>query len=793
MSIGCAHGWHHSTKPPRPAVTPQLMTPEAPRVDVPGPTTAPRHPLTVKPDALPPGGRARFPAFDGDSFHLTLPVRRRDDVSAQQVLDEVIAPLLRAVGFERGVRALQMPPAAGLKQPVGDFKGLAQAVADEYAANPRLKRRHTQEMIDVFLGRAEPSRQIDRDLEAGEGMTFAQYVAGLERLEIEYPFQQVDGDVPIEHTLLVASRWQGQGITSAWGSLISRYVIGNARRLAPVQAGPAAVKGLHELPDLDCASPQPIEGPFLVLLPYRTVAGGNTELRYAYRMLVQIIWLGQTGTGLVWVDADDGKVLKFISFLEGGISAAGATYNRDPGIGTTTGSFQVDAAMANQYTLQLAGFSNRVDYQGDGMAGFNATDVNIADSGNGSSGTFANFNQAPINDPVQALCAAGTNKGFEQVSFFSILQRDYRLVTSQGIFTPFPTSPFSPQLENPGIGCNGNASMTFGACGGYTNAMCPNFADGTTGVANMLNTAHDNTWIGHELGHSITPRLTSGRPANWCGMPGCAIPVGWGNFHDLCDAWSAHFENTNCWSGWFAKNLNGANGALNCLTSSEGGWSPRLSQVTTPFNPGAPGDHFPEHRAGNVCGYCDMQVAAAALWEVRVGMRSKCRPSGMPQYGVRFQRALKETGFLGFAPNTSDLGSFQSLLDLETKMAEQWITSGSPMGPPAFAHNGPHTTNKVTAGFARAGIFLVPYQCLDGNAGTHDPAACASTDIAADAVIDIDDNEPGDDLTLNGVNLPEFDYLRAGGPAPTFRVWTGPRYRLDGAAGASSFNNPAPC
>jgi len=794
--MGFAAGCPPNVEHPRPRPNPKQprIGVEPPRVDVPGPVAKYRTPLQVDPGALPQGARAALPAHDGDPVFVSFPVRQRDALSSREAMAESVAPVLRAVGFEAGQKGLRSPPANGVPQPVGNFRGLAQVVAAEYAANPKLMRRRTQQMLDVFLGKAKPDETLNKAIESGEGMTFAQFVAGLERLEIQYPFLQVDGDVPIEHTLLIASRWQGQGITSLWGSVFSHYAVGNQRRLSPQDAVHRAMEEVSKLPDVECASGRPLEGPFLVLLPYTTLPDGRTDLRYAYRMLVSINFSGQTGPALVWIDADTGKIDKFLSFLDSGVGAQGNAYNRDPGIGTATPFFQVDPSSGGQYTLQLSGFSNRPDYQGDGSAGLNALDVSISDSAGGSSATFANFNQAPLNDATQALCGGGTNKGYQQVSFFSTLQRDYNQVISQGIFSPFPTSPFNPIIESLTAGCNAYAGLNFGACAGYTSASCPNAADGTNSSSNWLNTAHDATWIAHELGHSITPRLTSGRPSDWCGSPPCTIPVGWGNFHDLCDAWSAHFENTNCWSGWFAKNVNGLNGGLNCASSDEDGWAPRLHQVTAPFNPGAPGDHFPEHRmAGHTIGYAEMQVAAAALWEVRTGMRSKCRPSGVPQYGVRFQRALKQTGFLGFAPANTDLGSFQSLYDLEAKLTDQWATSGSPGGPPGFAHNGPASTNKVTAGFAKAGVFLIPYQCIDGDAATHDPLACPSADNGADAVVDVDDNDTSDDLTLNGVNMPEVDYLRQGGPAPTFHVWTGPRYRLDGAGGAASITNPSPC
>ncbi len=447
---------------------------------------------------------------------------------------------------------------------------------------------------------------------------------------------------------------------------------------------------------------------------------------------------------------------------------------------------------------------NRVDYLGDGDA---TNDVSIADNTNGSSATLANFDQAAINDETQALCASGTNKAYQQVNFFGTIYRYYQRSLWLGIFTPFPRSgglstdsptPLNPKVESASAGCNAWSSMDYGACQGYFDAACPSYWDGTNSWAgSAMNFAHDNPVIGHELGHLITPRFTSARPSDWCGMSPCSIPVGWGTFHDLADFWADHFESTNCTAGWVTKNTGGVDNSLNCANHVETGSLPRLHDVTVPFNEAAPGDHFPEHRAGgNTGGYADGQIAAAALWQVRLGMRSKCRPSGIPQFGVRFARALKQAGFLGFTPDNSDRGTFQQLYDLEKKMLDQWATAGSPGGPPAFRHNGAHTANKVTAGFARTGLFLIPYQCLDGDAATGDPSSCpvaGGGEFGGDAVIDIDDNDVADDFSINGVDHPDFDFLELDGPAPTFHVWTGPRYRLDGAGGASTFTNPAPC
>lgn len=769
-----------------------------PHIDVPGPWTASQRPLlAVAPSALPKGAGAHLPAYDGDSFFVTLPVRQRDSVSADEVANEVIAPVLEAIGFKRGLGALRKGPQEGVPQPVADFRTLAEAVEDEYARTPALLRPRTKKMLDVFMGRAPATPEIDATIETGEGMTFAQLVANIERRAIAYPFLQMEGGVPIEHALVLASRWEGQGVTTVHGALFERYTIGNAATLTAQQAVAQAVGELDALPEVKVASMEPLETPVLVLLPYQAdPATGVVEMRYAFRAPMEVFWTGHRGRFLVWIDAQKGRLLELVSLIDNAVPARGRVWNRDPGVGTALSSplFTVDPAAGGRYTLQLDGLTSRVNYVGDHVFEYNALDVSVPDDSDGSSATLANFDQPSINDGARAVCATGGNTAFEQVHFMATLGRQYRTVMGQGIFLPFPARPFTPWIDAPL--CNALSSLEMGACEGYYAPDCPDASDGTADRRNWMNFAHDNTVVGHELGHNVTQRLTEDRPADWCGTASCSVPVGLSHLHDLADAWSAHFESTNCFGGWLAKNIGGVDASLACARSDEGGEIPRLHAVATPFDPGRPGDHFPEHPRPDPllsADYSDGQVAAAALWEVRAGMRSKCRPSGLPQYGVRFQRALKETGFLGFTPRFTDLGQFQYLYDLELQMADQWATSGSPSGPPAFAHNGPHTTNKVTAGFARAGVFLTPYQCLDGSPLTGDRSFCPFGEDGADAVVDVDDNDPADDLVIDGVVHPERDFLRAGGPAPTFLVWTGPRYRLDGAGGVASFNRPSPC
>jgi len=79
---------------PRPAEVTTL------RIDPPAPKK--RIPAKVDATALPADARAQFPAYDGDAFFVTLPARPAGSVSSTEVLTNIITPILKAVGFERG-------------------------------------------------------------------------------------------------------------------------------------------------------------------------------------------------------------------------------------------------------------------------------------------------------------------------------------------------------------------------------------------------------------------------------------------------------------------------------------------------------------------------------------------------------------------------------------------------------------------------------------------------------------------------------------------------------------------
>src|SRR5262249_38658019 len=138
--------------------------------------------------------------------------------------------------------------------------------------------------------------------------------------------------------------------------------------------------------------------------------------------------------------------------------------------------------------------------------------------------------------------------------------------------------------------------------------------------------------------------------------------------------------------------------------------------------------------------------------------------------------------------------------DFLRQMAQQWATAGQPGGPPGFAHNGAHSTNKLLSGFARVGLFLMPSECIDGDATTGNPGFCpvpSGGENGGDAIVDVDDNDPSDDPVIDGITHPEIDYAKRGAAPASFRVWTGPRYKFNSAGQARSYTpsstTPAPC
>ena len=93
-------------------------SPEIVRYHLNVPSAKVRIPLKINYQALPEGARAHMPAYDGDPFFVTLPVRQQNSTSAKQVFQNIVLPILNAIGFEHEESELLFPPSKGIKMPV---------------------------------------------------------------------------------------------------------------------------------------------------------------------------------------------------------------------------------------------------------------------------------------------------------------------------------------------------------------------------------------------------------------------------------------------------------------------------------------------------------------------------------------------------------------------------------------------------------------------------------------------------------------------------------------------------
>ena len=724
--------------------------------------------LVAQPEWMPEGASARFPVVSGDGFYVRLEPTPVNALGVDAIAEQVVDPILRAFGFSFAVDALAWPTDGVALEPL-DIPALFADVATEEGELDGFSEIDL-ELLDT-LTQVEPVADValtDAALSAALGLSLEQLRQELHGDGWVYTFLQTVDGVPIERAGVHVQRRQGWSVDAVSGSLWQSYRVANLVSMAEPEVGEVEIA----LAALDVEPPVQVDGfldePVHILLPHGIdPVDGETLLRHAWRSTVQLNYQEELGPALVYLDAENGSLLAFKSWIGHAVPATGKVYRRAPDVGPVGADFMVDAATAGEYVLQGPGIL-RVDMYADNIF---TGEVAIPQIGGGSSTTLANFDQAPLNDATNIACnIPGPNRGFEEVNLYQALYRNREVALVYGIWQPFPQIPWQPRVsfQNTGMPiCNAYSSMLFEACQGFVKPNCPNFANA------FINHAHDRTVISHEVAHHAVPRLTEARPGNWCGSASCPLPEGWDIFHDLADFWAGHVENTNCIGGWTAKNfIGGTNGSFNCSPSSdEGGFLPRLFDVATAFDPLDPTDHFPEHHDLFAADYAFGQVAAAALWQSRVGMRSRNRVAGHTLFWSRFIRALRFSGFANFsAAAGSDRYLYELLYDLESQMMDEWTFSAQ-MGT---------TSNKVQSGFARTGLFLIPPACLDNDAQTADARYCPGGENGGAAVIDIDDNVPADDLTLDGVLHRETDYLEIGGVAPSFDVWTGPRWQFTG-------------
>lgn len=662
--------------------------------------------------------------------------------------------------------------------------------------------------------------------------------------------------VPIEHTGLRATAWKGQTVNSVTGRVFSQYKPTNRVAITPAEVVTIAPLALAKGNVVCCSQPILPYTADLVMLPYGTVHDTVTNqdiagMRFAYRVPVeaefQVGAQSRRGVFYLWLDAEDkiGQVLQLVP-LARAASATGEMIVRDPSTGATDldVEFPIDDPTGTPplvYTLRLSPQFNRLDRssisQIDQEVG--ALQTAFPNPASPNFQTWLSGQGSPAGDPPNYQCVYDQTAPypgiyFEQIDLMATLTRRSQEAQYSGLLAGFPgNNPISVTFNKSNVAnieCNLNDlssvdggisagfNITFNLCKRlslYTadpKKVCPNGTDSGANPSFGTNSIHDHTIVSHELGHILTAHQyrwdgivspNPERPLRWCDPPhlqrsddptillACPIPhLPSGSFHDFADAWAHHFEDTNCVGGWVFKDADGLDANKNCLKHSERGGLPRLSKVGPPdvIDLGSK-DFFPGHLSERG-GYANMQIAAAALWATREGIRSHMGPLlGPPSYFQSFVRALLSTGWLDIDDSNLDQDLYRGLLDLEVKLANEWVKS-TPTGTESLL-------SKITAGFAKAGIFMIPPSCFDG-VSTYLDFYCPAPlgENGGDAVIDIQDNDPTNDVEINGVKHPDNDHLKRSGPPPSFLVWTGPAYKIiAGVASASppSSTVPSPC
>lgn len=691
------------------------------------------------------------------------------------------------------------------------------------------------------------------------------------------PSIEIPQAVTIDHAGIRASRREGETVYSATGRVFRSYGVTNRVRLSTMQAAEVANTKLKELAGVSKVEPIPSDWPALVLLPAGASKRNNVSspgLRYTYRIPAYVNSIGRHLVYL-WLDAEEGTILELVSLSSGAggqARAMGTTLRRNPAPPTEITEFRFDPPpnLNGAPGSPVPSFSLQVNQQ---LQGNPPDNLQIDNQNLTIPSPGADWNFTTVGDP--AAYTPSFEQG-EKVDLFSTVYRYLDTVTNAP-FTPtdlmgssFPTSAIKlatiTQECDPALLSmyQEDIYLTFGIydpnrCGNLGFLMVPGKA------------YHDHTLIAHEMGHLLTlhqygyipspPNLR--RDPNWCSrsvfepqLTACPLPLRPGYVHDFADAWVQVFENTNCVADWMGQwiklgRLNSSGWkSLFCQEHHEAGGWPRLSSLPDPVNfnlsfyPGSVdantwgvvndffaklvGDHFPEHRRISyypgaplfplVPDYADMQIASAALWEVRVGARSFGSIAGGLSYFTRFVRTLATTGWLGIeylnnlcpsaltyddptcrraADGYSDRDVYRGLVDLEIKLANQWTTHD------ATSHLD-RTVNKVASGFARAGIFMIPPACLDGDYLGDALMSCTGGKSGGDAVIDIDDNDCLDDWidgwgdpcypsSITGVLHQDRDHLKYDGPVPSFHVWTGPRYGFSGRYATFDPSGEPPC
>jgi hypothetical protein len=734
---------------------------------------------------------AAYPSRDGDFFFVGFPNSSDvgpNDGTASAVRAAYVTPALEGTGFSRSMEVITPTAPEPRELPGGNFARLMTTICENEG------RDGMGAQICNYLRGFQSPPGTDALVEDISGMTSADMSTEVNRKALFWVFPQMERGVSIEHKGVIAVRYENRRVSSVFGAVINSHRVVNVPGLNPESATARARPTLMKLESITSDNklgPQPQ----LVLLPYGAPrddkSGTTTALRFAYRTVMSghrpIAGGSRTLSFMVWVDAQDGTLLKYVP-LSGELQLK--PWCRDPSDGSPNCLVSSD-----DYNLATAAASS----PGSPTAWNNRFEIRAGD------------NMPPRTDPstplANELCSA--HSGFRQVNTLAHLQRAYSLLKEGGKFIDF-TNKVKVMVDAPGDENFANFDdLTIDLVrGGAGLAACSQ----TPGV--VLAGSQDASVITHEFAHLATMQMQTARSATSCSGSSCATPNPYNRrfFHDYADGLAAMFSDSPCIGGWSAKNREhppnqsvGAGGVSRvdvtraCARADENSQLPRLlyagNDQSSAFHDqlafemarsGIVGDMridtFPNHRwgMGGASGdYADGQIVGAALWHLWQGTRSQALVAGTPTLWGRLNQGIAMTGFgttqCPFDSESCDSNVYRGGRELLYQLTAAWLNS------PA---EGRRSTNKLLSAFARAGVYLTPTTCLGANSGsglaTTDSQFCANGLSGADAIVDISDGVPDGTQSL-GIQFEDEDFVsRLDTVPPTFRVWTGVPFRFGG-------------
>jgi len=494
------------------------------------------------------------------------------------------------------------------------------------------KEKIKKEMLDVSTSSDNMLNELGNELKQQSNVTVS-----------IYRFDQYFDDVIIDNTAISITNRNQNEIVSLHGKFYNTVNPTNKKSLSLKEAASKAmtqIRAENKLENLKANN----KGE-LVLLPY------SDGFKFAWKTEVRA-----DGPYQVWIDAETGKVLQLLPLFFYADNAKGLTFNPDPNSPTREMTFEVDAAVGGNYTLQRAGVLTLFNNGADGTAGI----VSVADDGLGT----ANFNVVPINGTVvERTSQAGYNGQFQQVNAYATIfneRKVYMLLGSE----VFPALNVTVNDNNPcGFGINNAcSSMAFGIGGATTG--------NSTACGQLFNSALDGTIVAHEFGHNLNGLQYA--------VSGGALT---GSINEgLADFWGCTNFNTDIVGGWWAHN---------CPAPVQTGFVPRRAEAT---------DIFPDRNSGGGSNeiHSAGQIIAWAQWSSRQGMNDAF-DLGTLSINLNTIKAMTTAGV-----GVLNDGSSKSIHDSNQNLLKQL----------APLYQSSRLIHKLLSGYAQAGIFLSPKDAI---------------------------------------------------------------------------------